>query len=153
MSWITLTTTDLNEYLPAALLRALQTKALAAGQSDPMPGFIAEVAAQVRATIASAGYPVEATPGTFPAALKTAVAFLTIGLAQARLPGLSLTAEQNAQIDNAQALLKKITNREFSIEAPAVPDTTLSASSSAIRTVTSRDKNERVSTRDLRRLS
>lgn len=152
MAWITMTAEDLNEYLPALQLKALRTKALAAGQSDPLPSMIAEVAAQVRNTIASAGYPIEATANSFPAVLKTAVAFLVIGLAQARLPGLSLTSEQDEQIANAKALLNKISAREVAIDAPLVPDTTLSSPTSAVRVVSSRQKSERVSGKDLRRL-
>lgn len=152
MAWITLSADDLNEYLPALQLKALRTKALAAGQADPMPSFIAEVAAQVRNTIASAGYPLEATANSFPAVLKTAVAFLVIGLAQARIPGLSLTTEQNAQIDSAKAILNKILAREVAIEAPVVPDTTIHAPTSSVRVVSARGKTERVSGKDLRRL-
>ena len=152
MAWITLAADDLNEYLPALQLKALRTKALATGQSDPLPSFIAEVAAQVRNTIASAGYPLEATANSFPSVLKTAVAFLVIGLAQARLPGLSLTAEQQDQIENANAMLRKISDREVAIDPPLVADTSTQAPTSAVRVITSRTKNERVSGKDLRRL-
>lgn len=143
MAWITLSADELNEYLPAAQLRALRTKALAVGQSDPLPSMIAEVAAQVRNTLMSAGYPIEAAAGSFPDFMRTAVAFLTIGLAQARIPGLSLTTEQNAQIDDAKSLLAKIARREVAVEAPVTPDTTATAASAKVRVVSSRAKAQR----------
>jgi len=153
MSWITFTPDELNEYLPAAWLRALRTKALAVGQADPLPELIAEVITQVRTRLASGGYPLEQASNTVPPVLRTAVAFMTIALAQARLPGLALTAEQRAQIENAEAMLKKIEAREVAIEAPAVPDSTLSAPGGSIRTVGRREANARINTNDLRRLS
>lgn len=154
MNWITITTNDLNDYLPAALLKALRTKALAVGQADPVPELLGEVITQVRTTLASAGYPLEATPDSVPAVLKTPVAFLTIALAQTRLPGLALTTEQRAQVADAKAMLTRISRRDVAIEAPTTPDTTsLSTPSGTIRVVTSRDISLRITSKDLKNLN
>ncbi len=122
MAWTTLTADELNEYLASAQLRALRTRALAATQDDPLPQMIEEVILHVRNVITSAGLPVEAASGTFPEALKSAVAFLTLELAQTRLPGLSLTTEQKTLISAARGTLNKILARSLAVEAPATAD-------------------------------
>jgi len=153
MPWITLTPDDLNEYLAAGQLKALRTKALASGQTDPLPLMIAEVARTLRNSIASAGWPLEATDGSLPQALKSAAAFLVIELAQTRLPGLSLTTEQKAQAAAARTTLKEIRARKVGVEMPVNPDYSASGvgTASVVRVVRSRKDN--VSANDLKKLS
>lgn len=153
MSWTTLTPDDLNDYLAAAQLRALRTKALGSGQTDPLPTLTTQVCGHLRSVIASAGYPLEAAAGTLPALLKPAAAALVLELAQTRLPGLALTTEQKTQVANAKSLLRDISGRKVALEAPAVPDSTLSSAlpSAVVRVVSGR-KNK-LSSGDLKRLS
>jgi hypothetical protein len=150
--WINLTTADLNEYLAAPQVRALQTKALADGQTDPTPNIISEIAEQVRNVIAAAGYPLESSAGTFPEVLKPSVAALVIELAQTRIPGLSLTTEQRNQVAYARTMLANITAQKVAIEPPVVPDYSLNGqgTGSLMRVVT---KGERIDREGLRRLS
>ena len=151
MSWITITSNDLGEYLPSAQLRALRTKALATGQSDPTASYIIEVTNLVRNTIAGAGFPLEATANSFPQVLKTSVAFLVIALAQTRL-GLTLTPDQKAQIENAETMLANIAAGKVAIEAPLIPVATLPKTGGTIRAISTRDKSDRIDSKQLRRL-
>ena len=80
---------DLNDYLVAAQINVLRTKALASGQGDPMLDIIEDVSTRIRAEIR--GNPenrVSNTVFAIPPELIGVAAALIIESAQGRIPGL-----------------------------------------------------------------
>ena len=129
MSWITLTTEDLQQYLASAQVKALQTRALGALQTDPVPEFITQAATRVRMAIASASGVLQATPYSVPPSLKSTVAALALEQAQTRLPGLSLTREQLSQASLARGVLTQLSQGKLAYEAPDEPTQTIATPS------------------------
>ncbi len=121
-AWISITPDNLNDYLAAAQVSAFRTKALAAGQSDPLVEIITDVARRIRTEIR--GCPsnrVSATDGALPPELKSTAIALIVEAAQTRLPGLKLTDEQKRAADNARAYLLRIARCEVPVSAPDNP--------------------------------
>ncbi len=135
MSWITLNPTDLEQYVAAAQLKALQTKALGSTQVDPLPEYLAQAATRVRMAIASAGGLLQATPNSVPASLRATVAALALEQAHTRLVGLALTREQLAQASQARATLSLLSSGKLAYEAPDEPTQSIPTQSSQIRVV------------------
>lgn len=128
MSWTTLTPDDLSTYLAAPQVKALQTKALASGQSDPVAAIIEDVATRVRAELRASGRIVlSATEGTLPPELRRTVLALVIEAAQTRLPGLALTPEQKRAADQARDILALAIAGKLTLSAPDDPETTQAA--------------------------
>ena len=122
-TWIQLKPDDLNDYLVAAQLKALRTKALDSEQGDPLLDVIADVSARIRAEIR--GNPsnrVSATPDAIPPELKSVAAALIIEAAQARIPGLKFTIDQIRAADNARDYLRRLSRAEVPISAPDDPE-------------------------------
>ncbi len=121
-AWITLTPENLNDYLAAAQVDAIRTKALAAGQSDPLVEIISDAARRIRAEIR--GCPsnrVSAIVGAVPPELKSTAISLIVEAAQTRLPGLKLSEGQKRAADNARSYLQRIARCEVPVSAPDDP--------------------------------
>lgn len=121
-AWITITSSDLNDYLVGAQVNALKTAALASGQTDPFPRVMADIVERARREIqACPTNKLSATASTIPPELKSQACYLIIEAMQARLPGLKLTEEQRTLISDAKDYLKRIAKCEIPITEPPDP--------------------------------
>lgn len=124
-SWLTITESDLRDYLVAGQLAALQNAALGGGQTPPFERIMPDRVMYVRNRIAGR-VKVSATPLTIPPELKTQTALLTIEALSVRLSiGLELTEDQKTMIKRAYADLDiagtedfPISDADDAIEAP-----------------------------------
>jgi hypothetical protein len=130
MSWSPLTPADVLACLAAAQVEALRQRAVAPGQSDPLPTIIADVTARVRAEIrGNRRNRVERDECLLPPELKLAAAHLALESLQARLPNLTLSVDQVRLMTEARALLGRVARGEVPITVPTQPESTLDASS------------------------
>lgn len=121
-AWVTITTSDLNDYLVAAQASALRTAALAAGQTDPFGRVMPDIIQRIRLKIQSCpGNQVSATANTIPPELKWAACYLIIEALQARMPTLKLTEEQRTQVERAVSQLDRIADCKDTVTIPDDP--------------------------------
>lgn len=117
-AWIPITTADLVDSKVAALVTALRTKALGAGQTDPSPRIIQGVVTDVRRKIASCrSNQVAVDITTVPASLQ----LLAIDLILARMKGrleIELTQFENDQLRRHDETLNRIASCADVIEQP-----------------------------------
>lgn len=141
-TWTTLTVDDLDSYLVAAQMTALRSAALKAGQSDPVPGIIQDVCAQIRLKIASCATNVlSATEFSLPPELKRHAAALIIEAAQGRIPQLRLSDDQRRAADNARTELRAIAACEMRVSEPDDPQAASDIQGgAAVRVVASRPR-------------
>jgi hypothetical protein len=121
-AWITLQLSDLNDYLVGAQVTALNTTALAAGQSDRFTKTMTDMVNRIRVKIE--GCPrnhISATPLTIPPELKWVACYLIIEAMQAGVPGLKLTDEQRNQISRANEQLIRIADCKDVVSLPDDP--------------------------------
>lgn len=121
-SWITLSLADLNNYLVGAQVTALNTSALAAGQTDRFTSVMTDMVNRIRLKIE--GCPrnhISATPLTIPPELKWAACYLIIEAMQAAVPGLKLTDDQRNQIAKANEQLLRIADGKEVVSTPPDP--------------------------------
>ena len=120
MAWNTITTDDIKSRLAGAELNALQTAALADGQTDPTPEIVNQVIDEVRGYIAAAGVTL-GTEGTIPSKLKVATLNLIRYRLCSRLPVASLLTEARIkEYDDAVRLLEQVAAKKFAVEEPTV---------------------------------
>jgi hypothetical protein len=122
--WITLTVTDIDDYLVGALNSALRTAALSAGQDDPLAEIVTDISAEIRNYIRGCSTNVlSATAGTIPPELKRHACALVIEAAQPRLK-LKLSEDQKTAAENARRLLDKIAACNYPVTDPTDPEST-----------------------------
>lgn len=122
-TWIVPTVGDLNEFLNAPQLEALQTAALGEEQPDPVAAALAAVVEWVRAEVrAHSGNRVSLTAGAIPAMLWASCAALAIEQAQARLPAFRLTADQVRLAREARLLLRRVASGNIPVPLPDDPE-------------------------------
>jgi len=122
-TWIKLQPDDLNDYLVAAQINVLRTKALASGQGDPLLDIIEDVSTRIRAEIR--GNPVNRVSNTvfaIPPELIGVAAALIIESAQGRIPGLKSTADQIRAANNARDYLRRMSRGEVPVSTPDDPE-------------------------------
>ncbi len=121
-NWITLSASDLNDARAAKLVEALRTKALAVGQSDPVPRAVETVTAELRAAIGFSGrYVLDADATTVPASLKDLAAQRVIRAAKQRLLMAFTEAEQEDE-KLYQRRLEQLTAGKWPVEKPDVAE-------------------------------
>lgn len=122
--WITLSTNDLRDREAAALVTALGTAALGAGQADPLPELLNGAAARVRAAIASApGHPALGEgPGSIPPSLKELTVRLVLRAAKGRL-NLPLEPDEVREAQWDERTLRELALGHLRVEQPG-PATT-----------------------------
>ncbi len=121
-NWIQLTPESLSDYLSGPQLEALQTAALASGQTDPLPRLIEDVAAFVRASIAAfAGNQLSAAAHSVPPELVETTTVLVLEAAWLRLPDLELTRAQQRRAVDARGLLREVTRGRLAVTRPDDP--------------------------------
>lgn len=115
--WTTLTADDVRTRLAAAELAALQTAALASGQTDPLPEIVAAVTDEVRGYIAANHANELGVAGAVPPRLvSAALAIIRYRLAT-RLPVKSLLTEDRVKENEAAIrLLERVAAGQFAIE-------------------------------------
>lgn len=116
--WIPLTVSDIERHLAAPQVKALRERALAPGQPDPLPEILASVVAEVRAAVASQPrHRLSADPTLLPPELRLTAVLRALAVAQARLPGLSLSPDQEALAQQAERTLVRVANGSLWIGA------------------------------------
>lgn len=119
MSWQSLTTDDVLSKLAGPELAALQSAALADGQSDPVPGIIQVVVDEVRGYVAAHSQNRLGDAGTIPSKLVSATLAIIRHRICTRLPVASLLTEQRIrEKDDAIRLLERVADGRYSIEDP-----------------------------------
>jgi phage gp36-like protein len=124
MSWITITSTDVQTRLTGVELSALQKVALAPGQPDPLDDVISKVVDEVRGYIAANPKNTLGGADTVPQKLLSAsLAIIRYRLAT-RLPVKSILTEDRVK-ENADAirLLERVADGKFAVEDPVTGDT------------------------------
>jgi hypothetical protein len=121
-AWLTLSLADLNDYLVGAQVNALNSAALAAGQTDRFTRVMTDMVNRIRVKIE--GCPrnrVSATPLTIPPELKWVACYLIIEAMQAGVPGLKLTDDQRNLITRAAEQLTRIADGKETVSLPPDP--------------------------------
>jgi len=130
MAWATIIVDDLKAGLAGAELEALQSAALATGQSDPTPEIIAQVIDLVRGYIAAAGVTL-GTGATIPSKLKTSALAIIRYRICSRLPISSLLTDARKQeYQDALRLLEQVAAGRFRVEEPTEAATEQAGASS-----------------------
>jgi len=120
-NWIPITVADLKDAKLAALVKALQEKALGEGQTDPTPRLTQAVVDRIRRKIASClKNQLDADPTTIPIGLKT----MAVDLIYAEMKGRieePLTNDEKDAIREHAADLNRIAECKDVIEQPDNP--------------------------------
>jgi hypothetical protein len=121
-TWINIKIDDLYAYLVAAQVDVLRKCALAKNQSDPVAEVIRDISLKIRAQIASnRKNALSRQPYVLPPELKSEACILILEVAQTRIPGLKLTADQIRLADQARLQLQKVADGEIAISFPDDP--------------------------------
>lgn len=127
-AWITLTLANLDTAKAAALVDALQTAALAAGQSDPLPEIIVNVTNRIRMEIAAGGRTILDEDTTrLPPSLKSLALRMVLREGQSRLNAagaLPLSEDERLEWRSDERLLERIARGEITVEASDNPEST-----------------------------
>ncbi len=122
-AWQTLTIADLQAARHAELVDAVQRKAKAIGQADPIPVAIAKVVAEVRGVIAFSGrYSVDATTTT----IAPNLADLCVQkISRSLMPriGRALTEDEKAEEKVYQKRLEDLRDGSWPVDEPTTPAT------------------------------
>lgn len=122
VAWITIAVTDLNNYLVAAQVGAVNTAALGSGQTDRFTEVKTSVLNRIRNKIEScANNRLSLTPLTIPPSLKACACLLIIEGLQSSIPSLKLSEDQVRQIEKYEADLTAIAKCELTVEEPTDP--------------------------------
>lgn len=119
--WITLSISDVYDYLAAEQADALRTEALGDTQDDPLPAIIADVAARIRAEVsANSANTLDSASGSIPRELRGAALALVVEAAQVRIPVLKMTTDQIRLANVARSLLKRVAAGDVRISQGAM---------------------------------
>jgi hypothetical protein len=146
-NWTAITVDDLNDTKVAALVDALRTAALAAGQDDPSDEIIGNVVARIRAEIKGCAQNVLDVDATkIPKDLKSLAARMIIRELMGRLR-MPLTEDERIEEKNDLRYLERIADCDVPVATADTPETTPSVQSgSAAEIVT--DRTDRKFTSD-----
>jgi hypothetical protein len=126
--WLTLTLADLSVSKAAALVTALQSAALGAGQPDPLPEVIVNVTQRIRMEIAAGGKTrLSATTTTLPPSLKSLAVRMVLREGQSRLNAvgaLPLSEDERQESRDDLRFLERIAKGEITVEEPDDPAAT-----------------------------
>jgi hypothetical protein len=123
--WITITVAQLDTAKAAGMVDALQTAALADGQTDPLPEIIVDVITRIRMEVAGGGRTVLSQDDTLiPPSLKSLALRMVLRQAQSRLNAagaLPLSDDERKEWDKDERLLERIAKGEITVENPVDP--------------------------------
>ena len=115
--WIPITADDVKTRLTGVELAAFTTKALAAGQADPLPDIAAQVVREVRGHVAGGGNLV-GDGLTVPDELLAAAVDMIVFRMTTRL-GIAVKDERKTANDQAKTLMGQVGRGEFKVAPPA----------------------------------
>lgn len=115
MAWISIDESDVQSRLAGAELAAFKTRALAAGQTNPLPEIITQTIDEVRGYVAVRNSLEEGEK--IPSKLKSATLALIVFRLITRLP-LQVSQDRRDENDRAQDLLKEVAAGRFRVEEP-----------------------------------
>jgi hypothetical protein len=120
MAWITLTEADALTVVNAKLLDAARTKALAAGQADPLAEKLSQAIGRVRGAIGASGKYTLGAGETIPSRLKQTTLDL---FAVPMLARLDVDPEKGKVMlyESAEAVLNDVKNGKFDIDEALTP--------------------------------
>lgn len=125
IAWITLTVAQLSTAKAAALVAALQSAALGAGQADPVPEIMSGVTDRIRMEIAAGGRTVlDADATTLPPSLKSLALRMVLREGQSRLNALGalpLGDDEKEEWRQDVRFLERIAKGEITVEASTNP--------------------------------
>ncbi|MFH0907190.1 MAG: phage protein Gp36 family protein [bacterium] len=131
MAWIPITEDDVKTRLAGAELAAYKSRALAAGQADPLPEIIEQTVDEIRGYIAVRNTLQNGV--TIPSKLKSAALALIVYRVITRLP-VSVSRERTDENTRAEELLKLVADGKFRVEEATTPSTEASGSQSPMIT-------------------
>lgn len=121
LAWTTLAVGDLNDAKAATLISAVQSNALASGQSDPVPALISSIIEELRGAIGFSGkYQVSATVSTIPPNLKDMAVQKIVRVCKGRLEQLLSQGEMADEV-TYQKRINAIISGEYPIDQPSDP--------------------------------
>lgn len=129
MAWQTITEVIFRDYLNGPELAALKTKALSAGQDNPLPRIISSTVAKVRGYVAN--FNTLEAGETVPSRLVDDTCVLIRTRLFSRL-GLSLSQARQDENKDALKLMAAVAAGTFKIEEPLTPDTEVTASATSV---------------------
>lgn len=133
--WISIDSDDVKTRLTGVELTAFTTKALAAGQADPLPDIIAQVVREVRGHVAGGGN-LLGDGLTIPDELLAAAVDMIVFRLTTRL-GLAVREDRKTANDQAKTLMGQVGRGEFKVASPATAASE-QAGAGGISVVTSR---------------
>lgn len=137
--WITITTDDVKTRLAGAEFAAYTTKALSAGQVDPLPDITAQVVREVRGHVAGGSNTV-GDGLTIPDELLAAAVDMIVFRLTTRL-GISVKEDRKTANDQAKTLMGQVGRGEFKVAPPQTASAS-QAGGNAIKLVTGRARKE-----------
>lgn len=130
MAWTTITVENVRTRLAGAEVEALQTSALADGQTDPLPEIVGQVIDEIRGYVSAAGVTL-GVHNTIPSKLMGAALAIIRYRLCSRLPVSSfMTDARIKENEEAQALLVRVSNGKFLVEEPTETDSEQSSAPS-----------------------
>lgn len=121
MSWITITTDDLNDTKVAALVDSLRSSALAVGQDDPVEEEIATATAAIRQAIGTCPKnEVDSDTTKIPLSLKRLACRMIVFAMMGRLQ-MDLNQDERDERAADRRTLERIAECKLTIEAPDDP--------------------------------
>lgn len=148
MSWVSITSTaDLEHYVVAALVRAINEAALGDAQTDRFTRVNSDVTALVRMSVASNSENVLDSDTTkIPQSLRSDACWI-IAWMMAQGLGIELTDQQANEVSNARERLQQVARGSLTIEKPDTEDTEPDGQSGAgLEMITGNDRIFTVST-------
>lgn len=131
MSWVSLARTDLEHYVVAALVSAIDTAALGDTQVDRYTRVSADVVQQVRMAVATkSDNTLDEDATKIPQSLRPDACWIIAGLMAQGL-GIQLTDQQANELSNARERLDRVARGDLSVEVPDTEDTTPDAQTGA----------------------
>lgn len=121
-NWTAITEADLKDAKVAALIDAFSTAALGSGQTNPVPGVIANVVARIRSEIKGCSKNVlDADPAKIPADLKSLACRMIVRECQSRLR-MPLKDDEKEEWRQDVRYLERIAACEVPVAAPDNPE-------------------------------
>lgn len=120
MPWQTITETEIRDRLSGPELAAYKSAALATGQTDPLPGIIAQTVDEVRGYIAAAATVALGEGTTVPSKLVSATVAIVRWRLLTRLPlnSAALLETRRQEYQDALRLLEQTAAGKFLVEEP-----------------------------------
>ncbi len=120
MPWQTITETDIRDRLSGSELTAYKSAALATGQTDPLPGIIAQTVDEVRGYLAAAATVALGEGTTVPSKLVSATVAIVRWRLLTRLPlnSAALLETRRQEYQDALRLLEQTAAGKFLVEEP-----------------------------------